>query len=119
MLLPSSLDDASTVLPGDASMVLHAGGGSGGRSGGRIGGRPDGSGGLIGRALNSESLIDSITPPFMIANGVYEKSFQVDLDRLKTGRPGLKVVNMQGGHAVNIEAADEFSATMIQFFLNP
>jgi hypothetical protein len=55
----------------------------------------------------------------MIANGVYEKSFQVDLDRLKTGRPGLKVVNMQGGHAVNIEAADEFSATMIQFFLNP
>ena len=40
-------------------------------------------GGLIRRALNSESLIDSITPPFMIANGVYEKSFQVDLDRLK------------------------------------
>ena len=76
-------------------------------------------GGLIRRALNSESLIDSITPPFMIANGVYEKSFQVDLSRLKTGRPGLKVVDMQGGHAVNIEAADEFSATMIQFFLNP
>ena len=75
-------------------------------------------GGLIHRALNSEALIDSITSPFMIANGVYEKSFQVDLDRLKAGRPDLKVIDMQGGHAVNIEAASEFNTAVINFFLN-
>ena len=75
-------------------------------------------GGLIQRALNSETLIDSVEPPFMIANGVYEKSFQVDLNRLKTRNPGLNVIDMPGGHAVNIEAADTFNEAMLGFFLD-
>jgi len=75
-------------------------------------------GGLLHRALNSEALIDKIEPPFMIANGVFEKSFQLDMNRIRAERPDMKVTDMQGGHAVNIEAADEFNAALLAFFDN-
>lgn len=73
-------------------------------------------GGLLRGGLKTESRINELKPPFMIANGVFEKSFQLDVSRLKTNSPNIKIVDMQGGHAVNIEAADEFNEALLTFF---
>jgi pimeloyl-ACP methyl ester carboxylesterase len=73
-------------------------------------------GGLLRGGLKTEARINELKPPFMIANGVFEKSFQLDVARLKTNIPDITVVDMQGGHAVNIEAADEFNQALLTFF---
>ena len=33
--------------------------------------------------------------------------------------PALAIEDMEGGHAINIEAADNFNEAVIDFFLNP
>ena len=72
-------------------------------------------GGLLGNTLNCRQLIIDYPLPLLITNGKYEKSFQDDLVVLREAEPDLNVVDMEGGHSVNIEAADEFNAAVIEF----
>lgn len=74
-----------------------------------------GAGSKLGSQLNSIGLLGDIPCPFIIANGVYEKSFQKDMREIKQ-IDGLNVVDLDGGHAVNIEAADQFNELVVGFF---
>lgn len=72
-------------------------------------------GGSLGKELNALDLLPSIPCPFVIANGVYEKSFQKDISHLRTGTD-IGIVDLPAGHAVNIEAATEFNELAKTFF---
>ena len=72
-------------------------------------------GGLLGSNLNCRKLVIDYPPPLLITNGKYEKSFQEDLKVLKETSPELKVVDMEGGHSVNIEAAEAFNNAVGDF----
>ena len=74
------------------------------------------NGGRLGADLNFRQRLHLIHHPLLLANGVYEKSFQDDLAVLRTSYPDLYVVDMPGGHSVNIEAAEEFDAACLRFF---
>ena len=52
----------------------------------------------------------------MLANGIYEKRFQNDADAIRDKFQNVKVVDLPGGHAVNIEAAAEFNEAVLNFF---
>lgn len=72
-------------------------------------------GGLLGNNLNCRKLVIDYPLPLLITNGKYEKSFQEDLIVLRENSPELNVVDMDGGHSVNIEAADQFNAAVLDF----
>ena len=62
----------------------------------------------------TESLGD-LKVPTLIVNGLWEKTFQ-PLRDLAVGRiPGCEVVDLEGGHSINIEAAEAFNAAVIAF----
>ena len=72
-------------------------------------------GGLLGATLNCRELVINYPLPLLITNGKYEKSFQDDLDIMRTSSPELNIVDMDGGHSVNIEAADQFNSAVLKF----
>lgn len=72
-------------------------------------------GGKLGAKLASKDLLADIPCPFAITNGIYEKSFQKDVNEIRSN-PEIRIVDMEGGHAVNIEASDEFNVFASKFF---
>ncbi len=71
-------------------------------------------GGRLAVQLNSVALLEHINRPMLLVNGVYEKSFQRDVDRLtKLGHPTLKIVDLPGGHSINVEAAAQFDEAVV------
>lgn len=59
---------------------------------------------------------DQIRVPTLLINGRLERSFQPCRDRVASLLPGLRVVDLDGGHSVNIEAPAAFDAALISFF---
>ncbi len=72
-------------------------------------------GGLLGTSLNSRKLVEDLPVPLLITNGRFEKHFQADLQSLRESAPGLKVIDLNGGHSVNIEAAEGFNTAVLEF----
>ena len=73
-------------------------------------------GGRIGFKLNAMDILDTVAVPILLANGIYEKSFQPDAQNIRDKFSSVRVVDMPGGHAVNIEAAEEFNQHVLDFF---
>ncbi|MEM7079653.1 MAG: alpha/beta fold hydrolase [Pseudomonadota bacterium] len=71
--------------------------------------------GRLGRDLNCRDKLADLPVPLLITNGKYEKSFQRDLQTLREAIPELNVVDLEGGHSVNIEAAEGFNETVLRF----
>ena len=57
----------------------------------------------------------TITVPTMIVCGSYEKRFAPHRDYAAENVPGLKVVDLPAGHAVNAERHEEFNAAVAAF----
>ena len=53
--------------------------------------------------------------PTLIVNGLRERGFQPLLERVRPLLPSLKVVNLDGGHSINIESASGFNEAAKQF----
>jgi len=74
------------------------------------------------RSLNPQSsvreAIQRLTVPTMLTCGRFEKRFTPLRDFAVQTIPGLQVVDLDAGHAVNIEAADEFNRYAAAFFLS-
>lgn len=60
--------------------------------------------------------LEQIQCPTLLVNGRWEKGFQPLRDEAVARMPGLKVVDLDGGHAVNIECADQFNTAARDFF---
>ena len=72
------------------------------------------------RYLNPESsvrdAVQDLRVPTMLAYGHYEKRFAPLRDYAADAIPGLRVVEMEAGHPVNIQAADAFNREVEVFF---
>ncbi len=75
-------------------------------------------GGTVGASLNSLPLLDKLGTEVLLTNGIHEKAFQQDVANLKAHHGHVKIVDMDGGHAVNIDAAEHFNEVVINFFKN-
>ena len=72
-------------------------------------------GGALGARLNCIETLGDLIQPLLLTNGVYEKSFQPELAHLRTRYPDLNVADLEGGHSVNIEAANGFNEAVLDF----
>ena len=53
--------------------------------------------------------------PALLVNGIWEKKFQPMRDEAVRLLAGLKIVDLDGGHSVNMEAAEGFNAAVRDF----
>lgn len=65
--------------------------------------------------LSASHLLADLGAQVLIVNGIYEKAFQADIEALAIRYRDLKVARIQGGHSVNIDAADAFNRTVLDF----
>ncbi len=62
--------------------------------------------------LSVRDRFHSITQPTLLINGVWEKHFQTAVQFARQALPSLSVVDLDGGHAINIEQADAFNTAI-------
>ena len=72
-------------------------------------------GGQLGSELNCINKLSQLRQPIMLTNGVHEKAFQQDVETLRAVAANLEIVDLEGGHSVNIEAATSFDSTVLAF----
>ncbi|HEY2709724.1 MAG TPA: alpha/beta hydrolase [Caulobacteraceae bacterium] len=70
---------------------------------------------VTSQGLAMMSRLGEVTTPTLLVNGVREKSFQPLRDRAATALPSLEIVDLQGGHPVNLDRPDEFNAAVRAF----
>ncbi|MEZ5661263.1 MAG: alpha/beta hydrolase [Burkholderiaceae bacterium] len=59
--------------------------------------------------------LQEISCPTMLVNGRFEKRFQPLRDHALERLPGLRVVDLEGGHAINLECAQAFNEAVVPF----
>lgn len=65
--------------------------------------------------LSVADRLHEIRCPTLLVNGVYEKRFQPLRDRVAERLPGVRIVDLEAGHAVNLERASEFNEAVLAF----
>jgi len=73
---------------------------------------------FTGPSLSALGELDQIRCPSLLINGVFEKRFQPMRERALTAMPDCQVVDLQAGHAVNLEQPERFSHAVIRFVQN-
>ena len=66
-------------------------------------------------ALSMSDRLGEIATPTLLVNGRREKSFQPRRDEAAAKIPGLQVVDLDGGHPVNLDCAEAFNAAVGAF----
>lgn len=56
-----------------------------------------------------------LTMPVLLVNGRWEKAFQEFVDQAAERIPDLRVVTLEGGHAINAEQPEQFNQAVIEF----
>ncbi len=56
-----------------------------------------------------------LTAPTLLVNGRWEKAFQQTLDDVRDTISHIEIVDLEGGHAINIEQAAAFDAAVLAF----
>lgn len=59
--------------------------------------------------------MSELSMPVLLVNGRWEKRFQPCVDQARHSIAHLDVVDLEGGHAINIDAADEYNNAVIDF----
>jgi 2-succinyl-6-hydroxy-2,4-cyclohexadiene-1-carboxylate synthase len=75
-------------------------------------------GGKLGTDLNCIELLGRLQSPLLLTNGIYETSFQPELEYLRARYPALLSIDLEAGHSVNIEAANDFNQAVLSFLKN-
>lgn len=65
--------------------------------------------------LSVTDCLGDLTVPTLLVNGRWEKSFQPLRDRAAELQPSLAVIDLEGGHSINIEAAEQFNNAVARF----
>jgi len=55
--------------------------------------------------------------PTLLVNGRFEKAFQPCVDEARAGIAGLRVVDLDGGHSVNIDQPEAFNKAVLEFIV--
>jgi pimeloyl-ACP methyl ester carboxylesterase len=59
--------------------------------------------------------LSEISRPTLLVNGTWEKRFQPLRQRAAAAIPDCRVVDLAGGHSINLEAAADFDAAVLAF----
>ncbi|MEZ5817597.1 MAG: alpha/beta fold hydrolase [Hyphomicrobiaceae bacterium] len=59
--------------------------------------------------------LGEVRVPSLLVNGTWEKRFQPMRTKVAAEMPGVKIVDLEGGHSINIEAADGFDQAVTEF----
>ena len=59
--------------------------------------------------------LGEVCVPALLVNGRWEKRFQPMREKVATELAGVRIVDLDGGHSVNIEAAAGFDAAAAEF----
>jgi len=59
--------------------------------------------------------LGEIAVPALLVNGTWEKRFQPMRAKVAAEMPGVRIVDLKGGHSINIEAADGFDRAVTEF----
>lgn len=65
--------------------------------------------------LSIANKLGEIHVPTLLVNGTWEKRFQPMRARIAEAVPGVQIVDLDGGHSINIEAADGFDRAVASF----
>lgn len=79
---------------------------------------PRGLSGLLRVTVDEASVateLEAITCPVLLVNGTREAAFQPWRQSLPPRMPNLRVVDLDGGHAVNLQCADDFNRSVVDF----
>lgn len=66
-------------------------------------------------AWRSVDEMGALTVPAMLVNGRWEKAFQQTLDQVRGSIGHIEIVDLEGGHAINIEQAEAFDRAVLDF----
>lgn len=72
---------------------------------------------VTGPSLYCREVLAALDLPRLLINGKWEKSFQPDRDYVVSNFPDVSVVDLDGGHSVNMDAPDAFNASLTEFVL--
>jgi pimeloyl-ACP methyl ester carboxylesterase len=65
--------------------------------------------------LSVANRLGEVRVPMLLVNGTWEKRFQPMREKAARDCPQLRIVDLPGGHSVNLEAADGFNAAVAEF----
>ena len=65
--------------------------------------------------LSVAERLHEIRCPTLLVNGRFEKRFQPLRDRVAERLPGVRIVDLEAGHAVNLEQAAQFNDAVLSF----
>lgn len=65
--------------------------------------------------LTVRNRLGQMQPPCLLINGIFERRFQPQRDWLAQAHPQIRIVDLPGGHSVNIECAEAFDAALTAF----
>ncbi len=76
--------------------------------------------GVAHMAANSPSWqssdeLDQLACPVLLVNGVWEKAFQPHVADARGAIADLMIVNLEGGHSINVEQPDAFNDAVVAF----
>jgi pimeloyl-ACP methyl ester carboxylesterase len=61
--------------------------------------------------------LDQLAMPVLLVNGRFEKAFQPCVDQAKAAVPDLRVIDLDGGHSVNIDQPEAFDRAVLDFIV--
>jgi pimeloyl-ACP methyl ester carboxylesterase len=59
--------------------------------------------------------LGEVDVPALLVNGTWEKRFQPMRAKVAAEMPGVRIVDLEGGHSINIEAAEDFDRAVTEF----
>jgi 2-succinyl-6-hydroxy-2,4-cyclohexadiene-1-carboxylate synthase len=74
--------------------------------------------GHFGRQIDGWRCVDDLAElhvPVLLVNGRWETGFRPHVDEARAAIPHLEVVDLEGGHAINIEQSESFNAAALDF----
>ncbi|MFZ7091479.1 alpha/beta fold hydrolase [Primorskyibacter sp. 2E233] len=65
--------------------------------------------------LSVRSRLGELSVPTLLVNGRYERKFQPLRDWLAQSHPAIDIMDLPGGHSVNVDCPEDFNATVVEF----
>jgi pimeloyl-ACP methyl ester carboxylesterase len=65
--------------------------------------------------VSVDGRLGALKAPLLLVNGLWEKTFQPLRTALATTVPGCRIVDLAGGHSINLEAPEAFDRAVLDF----
>jgi len=70
---------------------------------------------VTGPHVSCRDILPTLETPFLLINGLWERGFQADRQYVESVRSPTEIVDLEGGHSINIENAEGFDAAVLAF----